>query len=1354
MEVDTLAGDDVPPPLSPQASSAPPEKVVEEDDSLGYTITMNECDDDSNESSAASHSRTATPSAEQDSADSRDAQPPRLKKFPENGDGASKQDAGDFDFSKEKTKSGKQTAADKDAERTPDINGVSQSSEDGEVVEEIDRKKTKKGERPEVDPSDVEAASASEAAVEEPHEKDTTEKERTDKLLESESKIEESSKSEETVAGKSDPKHNDEKKNDSNRQKHESGKERDSDEEKNKADGKKDVSDSEKGDNNERKIDTDREKHAEGKKDGDKKNNDNDQKEDHERGKGENVAEKENSMKSGGSNSNSPHTSPDIGQAVLGSAKLALAGKLASTGSFMGKSNSMVLDARSGVSVPYVPASSTTSLLSSTAGVRLVLPSGGQGQVMYIPNSGTFLTSPATGFPGTSTRVSIGSSTNPILIPAINASISSAGVSQSYFVAGAGGLTAGVLRPPYVAQPPPPPPPTFASSSQGMIDMIKWEAENHINVKPKYVKPNPKAELGNLAKWIFDLGSDLVKEFVYHDLVKIQRKRKDDGNLNDKEKSDFNKLQEIDEDLNKKIGHLKFRLNKSCRCGFRADLASVLYLHKEHAHHERGGFLNCSMCKFSTRQPGAFKFHMEAEHSMCGRVENRPCFFECALCPYESNYPNRVEQHKTRCLKQFRQAFNLHPSCLTGPEVNLCLENVFYFVFTRQFLNTITPQSTNAGSNALTLPVASSTNFKDLKPKSASQNLTAIRAGSGILGKFGTQVSATQSSLISQQYVGKTSRMNIPSASSQLPGSSSMSRNFPVISSQIGGKAVTTSTAAGLQPGAVKQPPTVPQQPNIPNSSFEVCEICGGYVKDRKALRIHFFYAHRIDMPFGVFERTQPPLYCATCFARFWTAQGLQKHIEVHKADLAGANAVGNGVAGKCISCGHRVPNILMHMRMVHNRELRHYLAALMCIFCGNRFSSKREVENHMGSQHGVVVKNSTAQSLPLTPGQNQVPVVAPKPTVTNQRPSAGSAVTKQSTTVSPAPKSGGSKLNRGSQCVLCNLSFSRNVDLTRHCMRVHHTCMKCGLVVVDKESLTRHTCLHSAAGMRTCQICGEKGFHPAYYIKHMRDRHLRRCSVVLRRIDRAVVETFKRPITISDSEDDDVVEAPLSPKRQKLQEVQKNSTVSKPDKPKDEKAEQEIEKSVAQKEHQLEDQKGGKLDKDKEHSSDEKELQPADEDKSNSADTKEANSDDEKVQNSTSKTLKPDSLKKGKSESHAADSSSSKKEPNLDIAEEMEDKKVKRSEKKNGESVEKSASGENLVEGADSKSKKGVDDSKNRTVCSGNKTQKTDKNTEKTNNDRKRKTDDESDSSSDDVPYSKRLRRSSRANSDVLELD
>ena len=92
--------------------------------------------------------------------------------------------------------------------------------------------------------------------------------------------------------------------------------------------------------------------------------------------------------------------------------------------------------------------------------------------------------------------------------------------------------------------------PDKPTSSKGMIDMIRWEMENHINIKPKYVKPNPKAELGNLAKWHFDLGADLVKEYVYHDLVRIQLKRKDDGNLSTKEQEDFKKLQDIDKELN------------------------------------------------------------------------------------------------------------------------------------------------------------------------------------------------------------------------------------------------------------------------------------------------------------------------------------------------------------------------------------------------------------------------------------------------------------------------------------------------------------------------------------------------------------------------------------------------------------------------------------------------------------------------------------------------------------------------------------------------------------------------------------------------------------------------------------
>jgi hypothetical protein len=61
-------------------------------------------------------------------------------------------------------------------------------------------------------------------------------------------------------------------------------------------------------------------------------------------------------------------------------------------------------------------------------------------------------------------------------------------------------------------------------------------------------------------------------------------------------------------------------------------------------------------------------------------------------------------------------------------------------------------------------------------------------------------------------------------------------------------------------------------------TGFEVCEICGGYVKDRMSLRIHFFYAHKIEMPAHVFSKPLAPLFCNTCNERFWTSQGFAKH--------------------------------------------------------------------------------------------------------------------------------------------------------------------------------------------------------------------------------------------------------------------------------------------------------------------------------------------------------------------------------------------------------------------------------------------------------------------------------------------
>ena len=49
---------------------------------------------------------------------------------------------------------------------------------------------------------------------------------------------------------------------------------------------------------------------------------------------------------------------------------------------------------------------------------------------------------------------------------------------------------------------------------------------------------------------------------------------------------------------------------------------------------------------------------------------------------------------------------------------------------------------------------------------------------------------------------------------------------------------------------------------------------------------------------------------------------------------------------------------------------------------------------------------------------------------------------------------------------------------------------------------------------MLSCKICDEDGLRPAFFIKHMHDKHLKKCSVILRRIDCKVEEALKGPNT------------------------------------------------------------------------------------------------------------------------------------------------------------------------------------------------------------------------------------------------
>merc|ERR1712223_1113147 len=60
-----------------------------------------------------------------------------------------------------------------------------------------------------------------------------------------------------------------------------------------------------------------------------------------------------------------------------------------------------------------------------------------------------------------------------------------------------------------------------------------------------------------------------------------------------------------------------------------------------------------------------------------------------------------------------------------------------------------------------------------------------------------------------------------------------------------------------------------PGQPgNNQGRGFVICEVCDGYIKDMEQLRNHMQWIHN-----------RPPLNCQKCQYRFFTDQGLERHL-------------------------------------------------------------------------------------------------------------------------------------------------------------------------------------------------------------------------------------------------------------------------------------------------------------------------------------------------------------------------------------------------------------------------------------------------------------------------------------------
>ncbi|KAG8193760.1 hypothetical protein JTE90_005056 [Oedothorax gibbosus] len=178
-----------------------------------------------------------------------------------------------------------------------------------------------------------------------------------------------------------------------------------------------------------------------------------------------------------------------------------------------------------------------------------------------------------------------------------------------------------------------------------------------------------------------------------------------------------------------------------------------------------------------------------------------------------------------------------------------------------------------------------------------------------------------------------------------------------------------------LRPVAPYQRLNTPPSQVVKGSSgntFVVCEICDSYIKDLEELRTHMNWVHKVKIhPKMLVSR--PPLNCQKCQWRFFTDQGLERHllgahglVTTNMQEMANKSQDG----GRCIICGAVFTyKLVSHMTTVHKVTLKPAHLSYKCTVCTATFTLYRLFESHVYNVHSNSAKRNAeaASEEPVT---------------------------------------------------------------------------------------------------------------------------------------------------------------------------------------------------------------------------------------------------------------------------------------------------------------------------------------------------------------------------------------------------
>ncbi|KAH8379639.1 hypothetical protein KR009_006259 [Drosophila setifemur] len=475
-----------------------------------------------------------------------------------------------------------------------------------------------------------------------------------------------------------------------------------------------------------------------------------------------------------------------------------------------------------------------------------------------------------------------------------------------------------------------------------------------------------------LGKFFMDIGVGLVQEYVQADLLRLQKRKMRKSNVRDPKVFEMaiNALSGNLQASKTKNAAFKFRMKRCEFCNFKSESAMAMANHYE-TPHMNGVLYKCNFCTFEIRNATEIVYHMEAVHNIKARLIKPLPYHQCPNCGFEDNGKAKLARHQPVCAKKFRPELNLAPPNdweapakipRIKPRHGLVGTATAYQAMAAQAAAQkaamATIQQQQAAQQARNLQAAAlaaqnAAKMRQRAPQPPKQNMVRNPAPVRGANAIGAGLSVPNSyQLAAGQLVQQASKKPMagqPSISiTPLPRQSSVGSGAGASSSKV------PPAAAGMKPG---------QSPSGNNKAqFVICEICDGYIKDLEQLRNHMQWMHKVKIhPKMIYNR--PPLNCQKCQFRFFTDQGLERHLLGSHGLVTSSmqEAANKGKdAGRCPVCGRMYQwKLLNHVSRDHHMTLKPAHLSYKCTVCTATFGMYKQFETHVYTAHSTVARKA-----------------------------------------------------------------------------------------------------------------------------------------------------------------------------------------------------------------------------------------------------------------------------------------------------------------------------------------------------------------------------------------------------------